>query len=362
MVQIAAAHQVPVRTLQRRFKFRDKPVSPFKAAHTSGPLQQLSKESEEKVLEALRAEQAGGFRHAAINKAFIAAQAKNAGEAAGTPFKGTPSRNWVDAFIKRQGVFSKGTVRKLVQVRAKVTQESLTSWSDTFRALLLKTFGRGACTNPTVARRLWNADETGFSDLDRGGQHTYSIAGTPNRHLDIVSCQLADHLTVMVCISASGHAMPPFAISTGEKVQAAWGVGAPGGTSIHVAPSASMCRALFPEFIRHFIRSFPPGYDTSKPTVLLLDNHNSRQSTEAMELCKANNIIPFGLLSNATHFLQPCDRFVIAHYKKAFHSAAHKWWSENNMSRVPKSAIGHLLAAAQPALTPQCVRASFFSF
>jgi len=78
-----------------------------------------------------------------------------------------------------------------------------------------------------------------------------------------------------------------------------------------------------------------------------------------MELCKAHNIVPFGLLSNATHFLQPCDRFVIAHYKRKFHDAAHLWWIRNNKSRVPKRAIGHLLAAAQEALTPACVKASW---
>jgi len=77
---------------------------------------------------------------------------------------------------------------------------------------------------------------------------------------------------------------------------------------------------------------------------------------------KKNRVHIFGLLSNSTHFLQPCDRFALTTYKAAFTKACYQWLDENHGAHsIPKRAYGTLLRSAQKALTVDSIVASWKS-
>jgi hypothetical protein len=95
-------------------------------------------------------------------------------------------------------------------------------------------------------------------------------------------------------------------------VRQEWVRKAPPGTHFAVATNGSMEKAIFKDYIHQFIDNLPSNVQTSSPTLRLLDNHTSHASAEALQLAQDHNIVVFGGLSNATDFLQPCDRFVFA--------------------------------------------------
>jgi hypothetical protein len=67
-----------------------------------------------------------------------------------------------------------------------------------------------------------------------------------------------------------------------------------------VTANGSMEQGIFKDYIQHFIDDLPSNYHTSSPTLLLIDNHTSRASPEALLIAKQLNIHLFGGLSNAT--------------------------------------------------------------
>ena len=84
--------------------------------------------------------------------------------------------------------------------------------------------------------------------------------------------------------------MPAFVVYSVKKLQPSWCLGAPSGTGWVGKENGSMEQGIFTYYIRHFLAHLPPGYVTDKPTILLIDNHTSRISAEALELAASKNV------------------------------------------------------------------------
>ena len=351
-------------TLLRRMR-EEKPTQPqpaHKLPHRPGPPTQLSVEAEQRILKEMREIQEGGFLTGAITNARIAQIAFEQSKATRAPLAGPPSLSWVRGFKKRHAAaLGRGNINHLTLTRARGTQAQLDAWRARFEAKLEELFGKKWSTNKSLPARLWNADETGFASLEQKQPRTITVRGACNPRHHALSVSLQAHLSVVLAISASGASMPPFAITVGKEARSAWARKAPAGTQFAVSAKASMERALFKDFIQHFLDSLPANYSTAAPTLLLIDNHSSRASPEALQLAKEHNVHVFGLLSNSSHFLQPCDRYVFANYKRKFHAAAFSWLRRNGHSVVPKTAFGELLWEAQTALTEEAIQRSWAS-
>jgi len=128
-----------------------------------------------------------------------------------------------------------------------------------------------------------------------------------------------------------------------------------------------MTQLLFLPWMQHFIARMPSGYfadppSDSLPSLLLLDNHSSRLSAEALQLALSHNIKVFGLLANSTHFMQPCDQHVNSRFKAGWRNAV----ADGQLDRLdsekpslPPRPVGSYIAAGHTQITADTVRASW---
>ena len=79
-------------------------------------------------------------------------------------------------------------------------------------------------------------------------------------------------------------------------------------------PSGWMASDNFLVFFKHFTDQVKPTND--KIVLLLLDNHNSHISIEAIAFARANGIVLLSFPPRCSHKLQPLDRSVFGPLKR----------------------------------------------
>lgn len=84
-------------------------------------------------------------------------------------------------------------------------------------------------------------------------------------------------------------------------------------------------------FMKHFIKFVRPVKE--KPVVLLLDNHSSHLSIDALNLAKENHVHFLSFPAHCSHRLQPLDISVYGPMKK-FNSSAASAWMINNPGKT----------------------------
>ena len=140
-----------------------------------------------------------------------------------TPFNsGIPGKEWFKGLKARHPNISIRKPQKLSTARAKcMNKPDITEYFST----LSKIMGN------LDSDQIWNMDESGFH-LEHTPQNVVSRKGAkqvPGR----VSCN-RENITVIACVSASGHTMPPTFIVKGKTHKALWSFqtedGPPGAT------------------------------------------------------------------------------------------------------------------------------------
>ena len=110
--------------------------------------------------------------------------------------------------------------------------------------------------------------------------------------------------TVVVCVSASGHAIPPFMIYPRKRaVPESMKIGAVPGTIFMTSDNGWITQEIYFEWFKFFIKSIPP----SRPVLLIEDGHGSHITLDVMELARKNDIHLLCLPSHISHILQPLD-------------------------------------------------------
>ena len=112
-----------------------------------------------------------------------------------------------------------------------------------------------------------------------------------------------------------------------------------------------MNEVLFLEYLKHFINHVRCSH-TNK-VLLILDNHNSHITLQAIDLAKENGIVMLTIPPHTSHRLQPLDRSVFGPFKTAFNRAMDGWLRSNPGRRVTIYEIPHLVNEAHmAAMTP----------
>lgn len=91
----------------------------------------------------------------------------------------------------------------------------------------------------------------------------------------------------------------------------------------HPKASGWMTSSNFLSYLRHFTKFSRPS--TAFPVLLLLDNHSSHVSLDAIDYCKANNIVLLSFPPHCSHELQPLDKTVYGPFKTFYNKAADDW-------------------------------------
>lgn len=98
---------------------------------------------------------------------------------------------------------------------------------------------------------------------------------------------------------------------------------------------------LFPKIIEHFSKC-----STENKVLLLLDNHESHISVDAIKLCREKGIVLLSFRPHTTHIIQPLDVAVFGPFKSYLATAHHDWMLSNPAKVVT---IRHLARMAKLA-------------
>ena len=165
---------------------------------------------------------------------------------------------------------------------------------------------------------IYNVDETGVTTVQKPSK-IISRKGVKQVGA-LTSGERGSLVTIELAVSASGNSIPPMFVFPRVKFHDHFIRDGPVG-SIGVAhPSGWMTENSFVVFIKHFIHHAKPSQD--RPVLLLLDNHNSHLSVEAIDLCKQSGVVLLSFPPHCSHKLQPLDRNVYGPFKKFVNSAS----------------------------------------
>lgn len=132
----------------------------------------------------------------------------------------------------------------------------------------------------------------------------------------------------------------------------------PGAKGV-AAKSGYMNTQLFAtEYLPFFIRHSHCSPD--KPVLLILDNHTSHVSIEAVDLCKSSGIVLLTLPPHTSHKLQPLDRCVFGPLKTYFNKAIDNWMRTTPGRPVSIYEVGQLASTAfNLSMTPANILSAF---
>ncbi|KAF2891293.1 hypothetical protein ILUMI_14880 [Ignelater luminosus] len=80
-------------------------------------------------------------------------------------------------------------------------------------------------------------------------------------------------------------------------------------------------------FVHHFIKHSKPSPDN--PVLLLLGNHSSHFSVEAINLCRKHDVVMLSFPPHCSHRLQPLDLSVFGPFKRQCSSRIDAWLKKN---------------------------------
>ncbi|XP_030762946.1 uncharacterized protein LOC115887620 [Sitophilus oryzae] len=96
------------------------------------------------------------------------------------------------------------------------------------------------------------------------------------------------------------------------------------------------------------------------PVLLILDNHVSHRSLEAVLYCREHHIILLSLPPHASHRLQPLDRSFFAPLKTAYSTEADKWIISNPGKVISLRHVSELFGAAYSRVATISIAANGF--
>lgn len=174
--------------------------------------------------------------------------------------------------------------------------------------------------------RIWNFDETGVSNVQKPHR---VIAETGRKQVgQISSAERGVLVTVGGAVNATGNAMPPVLLYPRVRIDPKiLGRGAPAGSLILGNKSGWMTAEEFPSFLQHFQKHTHSTKEN--PTLLLLDNHASHSSIEAVQYCRDNGITMLTFPPHTSHRLQVLDITVYGPFKAAYNKMLQRWMVAN---------------------------------
>ena len=220
-------------------------------------------------------------------------------------------RDWVYGFLKRNGTLSLKTPEAISLGRAigfnepqwNIYHENLKELYEKFH------FQPG---------RIYNMDESGLSTVPN---KLRKVIGEKGRNVSkITSAERGITVTVICCMSAGGHFVPPTFIFPRKRHHDALLNGAPLGSIQMCSDSGYINTNLFLDWLHHFQNTVKSTVED--PVILVLDNHSSHVSLNAVLFCRSNSIHIVSSPPHSSHKTQPLDVCFFGPIKTHYASAA----------------------------------------
>lgn len=204
--------------------------------------------------------------------------------------------------------------------------------------------------------RIFNLDETGTTTVQKP-QKVLGRKGQKN--ICKVTSQERGVLCTTCCIiSAGGIALPPVIIYPRKNINPRMNVGTPPGTLVLANPSGWMNSELFSSVMEHFIKHSHSSPDS--PSILILDNHESHLSIEALDIAKNSGVNVVTLPPHTSAKLQPLDVGIFGPFKTYYDNAMDSWLMRHPGCPVTIYDVGGIIAAAfTKSMTPSNIINAF---
>lgn len=193
------------------------------------------------------------------------------------------------------------------------------------------------------ASSIFNADESGLSTVPNKLPMVISLRGS-RRVSKIVTAERGKNVTIICCISATGFYLPPFLIFARKRMLPELVERAPPGTAGHCSDNGWSNEGTFSSFLKHFYLHVKPNKES--PALLILDNHKSHITLEAILYCREKNIIMVGLPPHTSHRLQPLDVSFFGPLKTYYSQACDNFMVTHPGQAITDKNIGELLSTA----------------
>ena len=115
-------------------------------------------------------------------------------------------------------------------------------------------------------------------------------------------------------------------------------------------PSGWMTGDLFAETLGHFIKFMKVS--KSNPGLLLVDNHISHLSIEAIDMAKENGLCLLTFPPHCSHKLQPLDIGVYGPFKRYYSSFCDSWMTSNPEKSLSMYEVAELSGHAFQTFSP----------
>lgn len=172
--------------------------------------------------------------------------------------------------------------------------------------------------------RVYNLDETSTTTVQRPGK---VLAQKGKNISKITSSERGILITTCFIVNATGHALSPVMIFPRKKYVQHMIRGAPSGTLGLASKTGWMNSELFVETMRHFVKFTASSKDN--PSLLLMDNHESHLSIEALDIAKNSGVTVLTLHPHTTNKLQPLDVGLNGPFKCYYNAAVDSWLLRN---------------------------------
>jgi len=220
-------------------------------------------------------------------------------------------KRWAINFIKRQPELKTRFQRKYDYQRAKCEDPTIIrNW---FR-LVQNTIAKYGIRSDDI----WNFDETGFM---MGVISSGIVITSSEKRGNPKSVQPGNRewVTAIQAINAEGRAIDPFIVVAGQYHLANWyqESNLPATWAIATTANGWTDNETGLEWLKHFNRC-TTDRSVGAYRLLILDGHESHQSTDFQIYCEENNIITLCMPAHSSHLLQPLDVGCFGPLKKAY--------------------------------------------
>ena len=227
---------------------------------------------------------------------------------------GEAGKDWFTSFMKRHPELSVWKCEAVSKARMTAfNKESVGQFFVHLSNLLEST--------QVTANNIWNMDETGVTTVQKTGK---IIARRGMKRVGAMTSEERGKLvTIAVTVSAGGNSIPPFFVFPRARMNADLLKYAPMGLDGVAALSGWMQQVHFLKYMQHFQKN--ARCSKSYPSILILDNHCSHLSVEALDFAYDNGIHMLSLPPHCSHRLQPLDVSIFKPLKTYFNSKVSDW-------------------------------------
>lgn len=298
---------VPAQTLRDRIKGYVDPDALCK----TGPDTTLTQEQEEVLVSHVETMAELGYGYSNNKLKHLAGEM--AYDLKAKQYNKPMSNNWLYGFLRRWSTrLSSLKPSKLETTRAKSsTPEKV---EDYFKKLELVLTEHDLLNKPQF---IYNLDETGLQPEHRPP----NIIGNPKTKCQAITSPRSTTTTLIGCINALGHALPPYFVFKGKRFNPDLLKGSCVGTKGVMSDSGWSNSQLFQQYLEeHFLPYVRPCASDNQPILLIYDGHTSHKSPSLISWAKENNLILFVLPAHTSHILQPLDVAVFGPLKNYYYA------------------------------------------